>query len=231
MSYLFDGANDTMTGTFTSTYADPVTLACWIKITAHPVAADALIYFGNSSSSTDESYATRTSTTDDAWSAISRTTLNGTATLSDVNVDGVWAPIVGVFVSDDLRYIYAKSPQLVASDTTSRAVADVLQFVRLGETFTAAQDFTGRMAEVAIWNVGLTTKDVTRYMVGVSASIIQPANLIGYWPLIVDSSTQQNLGVDATGDLTVTSALVDADHPIIYAYDTVNVPGQRVFRM
>jgi hypothetical protein len=49
MSYLFDGTNDTMTGTMTSAYAgELVTMAFKAKVTVHPVAVDYMLSFGNS---------------------------------------------------------------------------------------------------------------------------------------------------------------------------------------
>ena len=228
MSYLFDGANDSLAGTFSSTYADPVTLACWLKVTAHPVANDAMLMFGNSSSVIDHSYVLKTSTSDDVWQAVARDTTNSGAVSPVTNVDGIWAAMVGVFTNNDLRDVYILHPGLTARDTVNKAPNDVLQFIRVGEDLSGLQDYADRLAEISIWNAALTTKDITRYMVGVSAAIIAPANLIGYWPLNANNATQQNLGIDAGGDLTVTGAVFDADHPLIYGYDTINIPGRRV---
>ena len=215
MSYLFDGANDRLTGTFTSTYnAEGVTLAAFVKVTAHPIAVDSIIQFGNSSSSDDQSHWIVTSGTDNHWLLRSRTTISVSADRFE-NIDGIWAAIVGVITNDSLRDIYVNGISNTAQSTGTQAVADVLQFVRLGEDMTGAQDFTGRIAEVAIWNAALNSSQITSYIAGTAASGIAAANLIGYWPLSASASPQLNLGIDSGGDLTVTGAVFDADHPTI----------------
>jgi hypothetical protein len=213
MSYSFDGANDTMTGTFTSTYnAYPCTLAVFLKITVHPLASDNFLSFGNSSSSNNDSHKLQTASVDDRFWATSVDT-TGSEAVVDLNVDAVWAGLVGKFTSATRRDIYIQALANTGSDTTSKVLANVMQFIRAGEGFTAAQDLTGKLAEMAIWDVALSDADITSYLGGTSASIIDAANLIGYWPLSASNATQANEGVDAGGDLTVTGAVFDADHP------------------
>ena len=215
MSYSFDGTNDYLSGSFTSTYADPVTLACFVKLTTHPVAVDCFVCLGNSSSSFDDSYRIETGSTDDAWRATSRTTGDSQAEITSLNRDATWTPVVGVFTSNTLRDLYVAAIGNTAQSTTSRAVADVLQYVRVGEELSGGRDFNGLIAEVAIWNKALDTSEITSYLGGTAASGIAAANLIGYWPLSASNATQSNLGTDAGGDLTVTNATYSADHPTI----------------
>lgn len=225
MSYSFDGVNDTMTGAFTSTYADPVTLACFIKVTDHLV-NDALVGLGNSNSTVNDSYQLRSTGTDNQWGAVSIGAAGSTSTATNVlNIDGVWAGIVGKFSGDALRDVYVQALANTGQSTESRAVADVLQFVRLGESFAGALDFTGLMAEVAIWNSALSDADITSYLAGTAASQISAANLIGYWPLSASNATQANEGVDTGGDLTVAGATFNADHP------TITIPSTARGRM
>jgi hypothetical protein len=215
MSYLFDGVNDTLTGTFTSSYADPVTLACFSKFTDHPAANDMLVMLGNSASAINDSYSIKASNTDNVFAAVARDTTNDGPLSPVTNVDGVWCGNVGVFTSDTLRDIYTQIITNTQTNSVSKAVADVLKYIRVGEDLTAVQDFTGRIAEVAIWNKALTLLEVSAYLKGIKATFISPANLIGYWPLSASNATQANEGTDADGDLAVTGAVYDADHPII----------------
>ena len=60
MSFLFDGANDNINGAFTSTYAQPMTLACHFK-GAHPAAIDTYLFLGNNAATDTESLWLRTS--------------------------------------------------------------------------------------------------------------------------------------------------------------------------
>lgn len=216
MSYLFDANNDTATGTFTSTYADPVTMACFVKVIAHPAIIKTIFTLGNSSSSVDNSYTLRTNTTVDIWDALSRSTVNGFASAT-VNADGIWVGLVGVFSSDTLRNMYVKSTAFTAQDTSNIAVPDVLQFIRLGETFTGVNDFGGKIAEVAIWNSALSLTDIDAYLRQLRrASSIGPAVPIGYWPLDTNNASQANQGSDAGGTLTMSGAVYDFDHPPLF---------------
>jgi hypothetical protein len=214
MSFLFDGAGDNLTGTFTSTYGDPLTLAVFVKVTTHPVSSDGFLSIGNSSVSQDQSYSIGTGPTDDQWLGIARTTTSAEASLLSVNVDAVWAGVVGVFTNTALRDIYVQTISQTAQNTLTRAVTDAVQFIRVGEWLDGNRDFTGRLAELAVWNSALSTADITSYLAGTAASGIAAANLIGYWPLSADSLL--NLGTDTDGDLTATgNAVFDADHPTI----------------
>jgi hypothetical protein len=225
MSYSFDGAGDSLRGQMGTTYtAAPITLACFIKIANHPVAADCFMEFGETSASEDHSNFIRTALADDSWEAVSDAgATSGTATVASVNIDSAsilttynatsgWAGIVGVYTTDSLRDLYIGSIVNTAQNTSTRAV-NALSYLSCGENLPGNQDFTGLMAEVAIWNAALTTAQVAAYQNGVPASQIAPANLIGYWPLSVSNATQTNEGVDTSGDLVVTGAVFSSDHP------------------
>jgi len=228
MSYSFDGANDTMTGTFTSTYnGHPVTMGCFLKVTTHPVATDRFVSFGNNSGSQNDSHTLQSSTVDDRWWATSQDTTGADAVVSSVNIDGVWAGYVGRFTNATLRDLYVQAFGNTGQNTTSKAVANAMQFIRLGEGFGGSQDYTGKLAEVAIWNSALSDGDITLYLGGQAASTIAAASLIGYWDLATNNATQANAGLDAGGDLTVTGATFDSDHPVIVQ---AGQPAQNRFR-
>lgn len=217
MSYSFDGSNDFLSGAFASTYGDPLTIACFIKVTSHPLANDAIVSLGASSSGTPNSYMLRTGSSDDSWEARSEDTAGSAsiATLAGANIDGAWTGIVGVFAASDAsRTIYVGSIANTATSSATRSVTAV-QNIRLGENFAGSADFTGLMANVAVWNTALGADDITAFLAGSSPSDISAANLIGYWPLSASNATQSNEGVDAGGDLTVNGAAYSADHPSI----------------
>lgn len=226
-SYLFDGTDDTMTGTFTSTYADPVTLAAFIKISVWAT-GDAALELGNIVNDIKSSYLIRSGAFSDEWSAVSFESSLGipsdaTYTLA---IDNTWVGFVGKFSSNTQRDVYLSSLADHTLDTTNRAVGDVLQFIRVGENLAGGGDFTGRIANVAIWNSALSDSDITSYMNGTCPTSIASANLIGYWPLSTNNSTQNNDGLDTGGDLSVTGAVYDSDHPTITGCDTGSIPRE-----
>ena len=214
MSYSFDGVNDRMTGAFTSSYAQPVTLACWVKVTTHPVATQVAAHLGNSDGVTNDAVRLQTSATDDYWQANSITSGgSGSSASATKNVDATWAPWIGTFVSDTNRNVYISDAS--ANDTTSRVVGAALKYLRLGENGGGSVDFAGKLAEFSVWNKELDAGERASYISGTASSGIAAANLIGYYRLNANNATQANEGTDAGGDLTVTGATYDADHPTI----------------
>lgn len=214
MSYLFDGSNDNLTGTFTSTYGDPITLACWIKFTDHPIALDRLITFGNSNSSSNDAYDIRLTATDNQFAAVSTTSagVSDNAAVVKTGVDATWIPVIGVFTADNDRDIYASDG--TGNSVVSRAVSDAVQFIRMGDSMTGTNDFTGRLAECCIWNKALSAGEIASFLAASPPSGIAAANLIGYWPMTSADITNQ--GVDTGGDLTAGgNAVFDSDHPTI----------------
>ncbi len=219
MSYSFDGANDRLTGTFTSTYAQPVSIALWMKVTTHPVAGQVLGQFGNSNSSNNDSVSVRTGGTDDQY--VGRSTdsagIETSAARVQTGFDGIWVPIVGVFTSDTDRKIYVNSSANVDPNGVSRVVAGVLQFVKFGEALSGALDYAGLIAEPAIWRKSLNTTEIDSYCAGNTAGAIGASDLIGYWRLN-ENGVLTNEGIDSGGDLTATGAVFDADHPTITGF-------------
>lgn len=217
MSYDFDGSNDRIAGTMTATYPLPVTLAAFVKVTSHSSPqSDTIVTFGNASAA-NNCHVLESGTVEHAWRADSRDSggTNAQAVMSGVNLNGVWAGLVGKFTSNTQRDIYVQDLANTATNTTNIAVTGALDVLRIGEGLGAANDFDGLIAEVAIWNSALSDADITSYLAGTPASSISPANLIGYWPLSSAAATQLNLGLDAGGDLSVIGASFDADHPTL----------------
>lgn len=217
MSYVYNGAGDSLDGAFTSSYnGEAITIACYINVADHLGVTTTILMLGNNSGSQNDAHSLKTVTVDNRWAAQSVDTAGSTdSAVETINVDGIWTGLVGTFVSDSSRVIYVGAIGNTGSSSTSRAVADALKNIRVGRQLGGAQVFTGKIAEVAMWNAVLDSGQITSYLAGTAASSIAPANLIGYWPLSADSPTHTNLGIDAGGTLTVTGAVFDADHPSI----------------
>ena len=218
MSYDFSPGTSRLFGTFTTQYGVPITLASFFKYTVHPQASQCLVSLSNTtnenpsltieSTGTDEEFGARTFT-----AASNAAVYEGTA----AQWDGAWTAIIGEFSASNARDVFVGIPGQTGTDTTTRGVGTALDTIVVG----MLADFSSRqwatlIAEVAMWSGTLTTQQQTDYMAGnMPASSINASELIGYWPLSADNATQSNLGTDATGDLTVTNATFDADHPTI----------------
>lgn len=216
MSRSFDGSNDYGDGAFSSTYAIyPSTLAAWIKITVHPIALDCIQMVGVNSASANNSLILRTGASDNAWQAAVQTGTGGSGNTNVVkDVDGVWTPFIGIFISDTSREIWFSDQN--DSSATSNVLTGVLQYIRCGTTLAGANDYTGKIAEMCYWDKQISAGDITNFLAGNSPLTISGANLRGYWPMSSDGgSTEANLGTDSGGDLTWNGTTFDADHPTI----------------
>ncbi len=226
MSYLFDDNNHRMNGTFTDDYAAPITLACHIKIANMLAFVQYLVTLHTDGTSIDFE-ALIIGAALDRYLGITFDTAGNQATINETDGthDDNWLPIVYKSVNATDRSIYVNTFANSNNDTNSRDAGSLLNLITLGESSSAISDFTaGLMAEIAMWDVALSEADITSYLAGNAASGINASNLIGYWPLDTDNSTQTNEGVDTAGDLTVTAATFDADHPII----TGNVTAHQI---
>lgn len=72
--------------------------------------------------------------------------------------------------------------------------------------------FTGRVAEVGIWNVALTAAEIASLADGMTCDKVRPQSLVFYAPLVRDLQ-------DVRGGLTITNnnAATVATHPRVYA--------------
>jgi len=101
------------------------------------------------------------------------------------------------------------------TDTTSKAPNGGNDRTSLGRFDDAgpSNDLDGLIAEVAVWNVALTTGDGVVLSKGTSPLLMRPNNLVAYWPLTSPVATAA-LEPDLVGGngMTVTGATVGA-HP------------------
>jgi hypothetical protein len=139
----------------------------------------------------------------------------GTALAEEI-ATGSWYAFVGVYRSATDRQFYLDTISGTKGiSATSRTLTTPLTEIRIGSHPTAGLNFPGLMAEMALWDVELTTEQITSFLAKNVATGIAAANLRGYWPLNVNSTSQPNLGLDSGGDLTASSNTYSADHPAI----------------
>jgi hypothetical protein len=223
-SYECDAANENLTGTLTTDRALPLTLFAYVKYANHPEAINSLAQFGTPASNQNGSVALKTRPEADRYTAQQRTPA-GNVVGANVDAaagagDGVWFPLVGVFTSTTLRDIYAGAIETTAQETTSNDPGTAISVMRLCENLAGAEDSTTLLiAEVGIVDEAATAGEIEAFLDGADPTTIWSvaAELIGYWPLDMNNSTQANEGSDAGGDLTVSGATFNADHPTFAA--------------
>lgn len=218
-SVLFDGTNDQLRGTLTSNYGEPLTIAVKIKIADHPATAQSMINIGNANNTQSDSYRCRVTATDNSQAVVSEDSAAAeSSAIASGFVDDTWVSVICTINNDDGTQ--AGNARTVRTEGTSgnndltRTVVGTLTHIAIGEALNDAEDFAGRIAEVAIWDVDLSSGDEDDYVANECTANIDPTNLIAYWPLVDDADDLANDGLDSGGDLTASgNAAIDADHP------------------
>ncbi len=215
-SYDFSPANPSMVGTFNSTYTVPFTVGCWIKFANHPESGD-FAFVLHKDANNDEMVAIETSGTADRfdyrhYDAAGSQPAFHTSDADEYN--GVWVAIVGTSESTSIWNIFV---ELITNTHERSASRDpgALGKISIGTSPAGTGDWVNKIAECGVWNAEESDANITSFLSGTCAANIDSGNLVGYWPLDTDNSTQSNEGTDTGGDLTVTAATFDADHPAI----------------
>lgn len=124
---------------------------------------------------------------------------------------GTWHHCCAIFTSDTSRTIFLDGGNS-ATDTAANSPGGTINQTEIGRTgLGAAQNFTnGQIAEVAFWNVALSTSEVVSLSSGVSPLRVRCANLVSYVPLLGISSTEPDY--INSSNWTAVSAPPQADH-------------------
>lgn len=119
-----------------------------------------------------------------------------------------WNMVTGVGTSATSRTIYLNGANS-ATNTTSKTPTTPTRWL-IGASYgggAVSPTAEGRIAEVAIWNVALTTAEITSLNTGVKAKYIRPQNLKVYVPIVRDVYDER----EATSSASTTGTTV-ADH-------------------
>ena len=233
MSYSFLTDLDRLTGSFTSTYdvtstGDKFTIAMWMKRSAAQWLTPPdtrFIMISDSTADTNSSLQLWGTTTSNEVRAATIDTTGNIASDSlahTVNTqDDTWVLVVGVFDGDADRECFFNGTGSGSPNTNQEDINAVGAAIAIGNNVsTAFSEARCLIAEVGMWDVALSDAEVaslwTSAETGPAMDSVQGANCVGYWPLLADSATHANLGVDTGGLMTVQSdaTWVD-DHPTI----------------
>jgi hypothetical protein len=218
MSYSFTAANSRYLSTSSSPLsAIPMTIAAWFYSTS------ATLRQNICSPNTNNSAADNTlallefdaAAANDPLRATFRNSTEGSAASASSSAVSIntWNQGVAVFSAQNSRNVYLNR---TASGSNSFNFANStvdFDLVSIGGLLrdTAANFFSGQIAETAIWSAALTEDEIDSLAKGFKPTRIRPQSLVFYAPLVRDLQ-------DLKGALTITnnnSATV-ADHPRVY---------------
>lgn len=223
-SYDLDGSGDRFDGDFgvgnESGY--PVTLGIWIKYTDFPLANRHALQFGNIAATNSDYHSCifnggiadgrfGASSFDGSSNPVAVFTLANPASL-----DNTWFPLVCIFRGDTDRQIHVDTRTNTGTNSSSSAVTQTLRYLSAGGALSGGGLFTGKIAEIAVWEAALSNADIDAFMSGTAASGINTANLKGYWSLSTNDITPDDESGNGGPTLSATgNPTFDADHPAI----------------
>jgi len=137
----------------------------------------------------------------------------------------VWFHAAAVYASASSRYAYLNGVPGAEETTSITPVGMDITGIGVVLRNTKMWYASGDIAEVAFWNVALTTPEIKSLSKGFSPLLIRPASLVAYWPLIREGAS----GVyrDIVGGRVTTEAggSATSPHPPVI-YPSPMIPGQ-----
>lgn len=216
MARDFDGTNDNITvnGTFTEADTDIRTLFVWFDPDA--LAGTRIVGIGdNVGAGTDR----LTSNLDGSTSRYRITQdfdgTNGQWSTTNTVSTGSWqncgfAYDRGATANDPVFVLDGTNETVIEIATPTGTAVAGDDRLRIGETGNAGDDYNGRMAFVAIWNVALSVNEIQVMNRGVNPFVIRHENLILYWPLWGNQSPEPDYsGNGENGTLAGTTKGID----------------------
>jgi|SRR5580765_3290906 len=184
--------------------AVPCTMACW----ARPTASGNIVWpmsLGNTGGGNFLALGLEIANTVRAYQFDGTT---GSASSAGTFTLNAWNHIGAVFTSTTAETAYLNG---VGTSASHAAVVPAgIDIMRMAQLFT--QYFDGDLAEAAIWNVALTSGEMTQLSKGVSPLLIRPSALVAYWPLVHGYNTEIDL-MSGHFDLTLSGAPTYVKHP------------------
>jgi hypothetical protein len=190
--------------------AAPLTFAVWAFCTDAANSQD-VVSIGNSAGTDFFALNFGGSAGADPVRALTRQ--GGTTAIASTSTNysaNTWHHGCAVFAAANDRRAFIDGGSKV-TETTSATPAS-LNITRIGQrgSNAASTNFSGRIAEAAIWNVALSDTEVAALARGIAPPTIQPAALIGYWPIWGLHSPEIDL-TSNNRQMTVTGGAL-ADH-------------------
>ena len=221
MAILFDdAASERMTVASAPVTASPLTMACWFRTDVLTI-AETMMSLDNSGNGSEQiELRVQGNVGGDPVRFISRSgSGNGIADSTATPSANTWAHACGVLTAANSRAAFLNGANKGTDSTSS--VPSGLDSLTIGATDNGGSPtrfWSDRIAEAAIWNVGLSDGEVAVLAKGFSPLLIRPESLVFYLPMI--RLGQSNVQYDHIGGLALTEVNTPAaaGHPpsIIY---------------
>ncbi len=216
MARLFDdAASDDLQVSQVDVSALPVSMACWVRPDAVPTNSHIALSFRRN----NEPRGCDLSLNSTSNSAVARTA--GGASISGSSITSAWSlntwgHFGGVFPSATSRTVYfdgsAGGENTETQDPFGGSAPDRTT-VGMRVQGAEGENFSGDIAEAAIWSAALTAEEFAALAAGTSPLSIRPDALVNYYPIIGRHSPE----IDLVGgnNLTVNGAAA-SDHPRMF---------------
>lgn len=144
-----------------------------------------------------------------------------------------WHHGVAVFAANDDRAAFIDGGNKGTESTASTVSTPDASSIGVSADSTPYGYFSGRIAEVGVWDAALTDVEVAILAAGYSPLFVRPQNLVAYWPLIRDEDQDRVGGYHLTAYNTPSIA---THPPVIYPASVLSysislpVSGIEIFR-
>jgi hypothetical protein len=140
-----------------------------------------------------------------------------------------WHHACGVFAAANDRTVYLDGGNSGNNTTSVTPNAASLKGTAIGVLYrqNILGYMSGLLAEVGIWNVGLTAAEVASLAKGFSPLLVRPQSLITYVPILGNLSPEQNLK-NASANFTLNGTPSKAAHPRVLMA-TAGVASSAIF--
>lgn len=223
MAYDFNGTNQLFYTTSAPRTTTPITLACWVNADTFGSDGQNDHYAALGSSSTDGEFSLgfyndagtpfAEFACDDSAGAGSYCDATATPT------SGTWEHYCGTMTDATHMAMYLNGGNkgtLTTDRVPSINAFDIGAFYNGGTTVNYAN---GKIAEVAIWDVGLTDAEVATLSKGYSPLFVRPASLVFYSPL-----------TRLTQDLIGAQGFTAVNSPTVYQHPRIIYPTMKQIR-
>lgn len=203
MSLGLNGTTQYLIGGSAPVSAVPLTIACWF-IGNNTLTGAAVSLGTNGGTARYSIVPAGTAAGDPIQVGVTNSAGTGVnATTSTGWSSGVWNHACGVYASTTSRSAYLNGGGKVTETTSITASADrTLIGARINSGAVGAF-FSGRVADVGIWNIDLTDAEVASLATGMSPLLIRPQSLVFYAPLYRNFVDYKGMSLTNTGSATV----------------------------